>query len=103
MALSSDDPLVTGRQQRVFALLARKGAVEVLNVLLTHPRQEFRLRELAEEAGAPTMSASRIVRDLHRMGVVRRRVTGRAHAISLNSGSPATAFLKRLFEVCRYE
>ena len=103
VGLSSEYPLVTERQQRVFSLLARKGAVEILNVLLAQPRRHFSLRELGEEAGVPTMSASRIVSDLHDMGVVRRRVAGRAHATSLHRESPATEFVKRLFEACAYK
>lgn len=103
MALRSDYPLVTERQFRVLSTLARRGAVEVLTALLREPNREFAVRELADEVGVPAMSCSRILRDLHALRVVRRRRVGRALAVSLETESPTTDFLVRLFRLCQYE
>ncbi len=91
------------KQRRVFSAIMRKGALEVLGVLLSNPRGEFTVREVAKVAGIPTMSCSRLLREFHDLRLVRRRKIGPSYAISLNPESYSTRFLVRLIEACRYE
>jgi DNA-binding IclR family transcriptional regulator len=96
-------PLFEGMQLRVFSVLSKKGAVEVLALLLSNPDQEFTARGIARICGIPTMSCSRILHELHGLGIVNRRRIGGAYLISLREDSSTTEFVKRLVKACKYE
>lgn len=102
-ALFSDLLPFPSTQQRIFSALARKGAVRVLEVLLSRPGQEFTAREIAAAADVPTMSCSRILHEFHDLRIVKRRRIGRAFALSLDRDSAATRFLGELLRLARYD
>jgi predicted transcriptional regulator len=96
-------PLFESLQLKVFSVLSKRGAVEILALLLSNPDQEFTARGIARICGIPTMSCSRILHELHGLGIVKRRKIGGAYLISLKEDSSTTEFVKRLVKACRYE
>jgi DNA-binding MarR family transcriptional regulator len=104
MSLPSRVDVKTFRPQdvRFFRLLGRRGRLHILAHLLRHPKDEFSLRDLSAASRVPLATASRAVRDLEALSLVRRRRLGRAHAISLWDESGAVAFVRRLLDLARY-
>lgn len=96
-------PGLARRQARLFQTLGKRGRIEILTYLLRHAREEHTVRELAALARVPTMTAARAVDDLYGIGILRRRRIGGAYAVSLDPESDATASVRKLIDLARYE
>ncbi len=69
------------------AVLGSPLKVRILRILARYPGREFTHRELARFVGASHVGVSKALEDLLAYDIVRRRVVGRAYAVSANPDS----------------
>jgi predicted nucleotidyltransferase len=65
-------------------ILSYSGAAQAFRVLLTYPRRQFSIRELAKEAKAPFSSVLRAVRLMERAGLLEMGKVGRSKTVRLH-------------------
>ena len=65
-------------------ILSYSGAAQAFRVLLTYPKRQFSIRELAKEAKAPFSSVLRAVRLMERAGLLEMGKVGRSKTVRLH-------------------
>lgn len=83
------------------AILGSPLKVRILRLLARYPGREFTLRELARLVGASHVGVGKALEDLLAYAIVRRRVIGRAYAVSANPDSVSFRGASKLFDTER--
>ena len=71
--------------------------VDLLAFFLTHPGEEFYVRQLIKKLNANPRAVNRELINLHTIGLIRKRISGKQHYFSINQQNAIYRELRRLF------
>lgn len=86
-------------QNYLEVLLGSRVKVKILRTLCRHRGKEFTIRELADFLNVSHTGVRKALSDLYKMNVVRIRVIGKSHAVTVNSESYAAGLVDKMFKM----
>lgn len=86
-------------QNYLEVLLGSRVKVKILRTLCRHRGKEFTIRELADFLNVSHTGVRKALSDLYKMNVVRIRVIGKSHAVTVNSESYAAGLVDKMFRI----
>ena len=84
--------------REILMTLARRGRVEIIRTLKSHPSSDFTINDLSRKARVPTMTTWRAVKDLRKAGFVRARRVGNSVIVSITDDRERLRLLRMIPE-----